>query len=94
MFFNGTWGKVCNDLWDQHDADVVCRQLGFDGAVSTAHSVPDHEKGQVKIWMNNVQCTGKEASLTECDHSGWGVSDCDQGKDAGVVCTPGNNNAP
>ena len=86
VFYNGAWGTVCDDDWDLKDANVVCRQLGFAGAVAAKTSAY-FGKGAGQIWMDEVRCAGDESSLRECDHNGWGIENCDHDEDAGVICS-------
>lgn len=38
ILHNGKWGAVCDDEWDQMEAKIVCRQLGFETADRYTHS--------------------------------------------------------
>ncbi|XP_028411948.1 deleted in malignant brain tumors 1 protein-like [Dendronephthya gigantea] len=87
ILHNGEWGTICDDGWDLNDAKVVCRQLGYLDAVRSlrGYMVPS---GDGQIWLDEVGCTGRESSLTNCSYTGWGKSiDCQHSDDAGVECT-------
>ncbi|XP_039630683.1 deleted in malignant brain tumors 1 protein-like [Polypterus senegalus] len=83
------WGTVCDNGWDLTDAEVVCRQLGCDNAIS-APGKAHFGKGSGLIWMDNVACKGNESSLALCEHNELGQHSCTAGEDAGVVCSGAN----
>ncbi|XP_043842380.1 lysyl oxidase homolog 2 [Dromiciops gliroides] len=86
LYYNGLWGTVCDDDFSIHAAHVVCRELGYVEAISWAPS-SSYGKGEGPIWMDNIHCTGKEATLAACSSNGWGVTDCKHTEDVGVVCS-------
>ena len=83
---NGHWGTVCDKNWDMTDAEVVCRELGFTGAVNAPHS-STFGASSGPIWMDDVHCGGGESSLLNCGHRGWGIHNCDRSNEASVVCS-------
>ena len=85
VYHNGTWGTVCDDSWDIDDANVVCLQLNYSGAVS-AFGQGYFGAGSGPIHYDEVICNGTEERLAECFHLGIGIHNCNHSQDAGVVC--------
>ena len=83
---NSDWGTVCDDLWGTTDAQVACRQLGYgtDGAI--AYSFARFGQGTGEIFLDNVQCTGSETSIFDCQSNGFGNHNCAHFEDAGIFC--------
>ena len=83
---NGTWGTVCDDGWDDQNAQVVCRQLdlGYTGTALSGFS--PMASSSVPIWLDDVNCNGSESRLINCQHNQIGNHNCDHKKDAGVIC--------
>ena len=44
-----------------------------------------------RIWLDDVNCTGVESSLTQCAKSDWGIHDCTHQEDAAVLCPSGQS---
>ena len=86
VYYNDTWGTVCDDYSDTDTAMVVCRQLGFnpDGALVVVRA--GYGQGTGRIWLDNVYCLGTEQNISSCSHNGWGSHNCDHSEDIGVIC--------
>ncbi|XP_037722832.1 uncharacterized protein LOC119555492 isoform X3 [Drosophila subpulchrella] len=85
---NGQWGYVCDDKFGLKDADIVCREIGFQmGAQevrgSSFYAPPNQDFNYL---IDEVECHGNETKLKDCAFKGWGVHNCGVDEVAGVVC--------
>ena len=74
VYFSGVWGTVCQDLFSDAAAGVVCRQLGF--AAGEAIWLDASLSAEGVVWLDEVQCAGGEENLDHCGHAPWGQHDC------------------
>ncbi|KAG2433648.1 hypothetical protein HYH02_012576 [Chlamydomonas schloesseri] len=52
VLYNGTWGTVCDDNFDDTDATIACRSLGY---FSYGKAIPAFGGGTGRIWMRGEQ---------------------------------------
>ena len=86
IFRENQWGTVCDDYWYLSEGHVVCKQLGFPPATSVSRKAA-FGQGTGPVWMDDVVCTGSEASIDRCSFPGWEIEDCGHHEDAGVQCS-------
>ena len=77
---DGAWGTLCDDYWDRNEAGVVCRSLGYAGAIAIGWADFGQGSGTIYHYYN---CNGNEASIFDC---GPGSRGCSHAEDAGVIC--------
>ena len=86
VYYNGRWGSVCNDGWDEYEANIVCRQLGFESSALADFGVAEKNE----ILLDNVICSNSDRILASCGHYGVGIRvGCNHytyNKVAGVKC--------
>ncbi|XP_061197855.1 SCO-spondin-like isoform X2 [Saccostrea echinata] len=86
VFYNGYWGTVCDDNFDDKDAAVVCHMLGFSRINAKAKGSAFFGEGSGQIWMDELRCTDSDTDLFQCPQNSRGTHNCVHGEDAGVVC--------
>ncbi|GFR51391.1 hypothetical protein Agub_g13827 [Astrephomene gubernaculifera] len=102
VYYNGTWGSVCNGDLTALDAQVVCRQLGYYGGRAAPHTTLQYSYGydgrsSAPSWLARLGCTGSETALVQCpgvgglgNGSSWDPQSCGQyhyWSDAAIMCS-------
>ncbi|XP_030047907.1 deleted in malignant brain tumors 1 protein [Microcaecilia unicolor] len=86
VFHERKWWPVCDDSWDNADALVVCKELSC-GESAKAFSWAYYGESLEHFILDDVNCTGDEASLLDCPSQRLGKHNCQRGEEAGVNCT-------
>uniref|UniRef100_A0A3B3CCI3 SRCR domain-containing protein n=1 Tax=Oryzias melastigma TaxID=30732 RepID=A0A3B3CCI3_ORYME len=82
---NTSWSIVCEDDFDQQDAEVVCRELdcgppsGLKGALYGETEAPE--------WSREFLCEGHESALLDCKSSSSSQKFCSSGKAVELTCS-------
>merc|ERR1711942_80092 len=97
VYHNEEWGSICDDYFDNNDATVICKALGYasgttEGNIihSAGGSTHQFGKGSGKIWIYKMECTGEETTVGQCGitwNSNIYSDNCDHEEDADVVCS-------
>ena len=96
---NKTWGTICDDYWDNDDAKVVCRQVGFPGEGLQVSKLQSHclTGAQARIGsyteklksfhIIDLNCNGTEDNVFDCPHNLVQQYSCAYYEDAYVRCS-------
>ena len=84
--FSNTYGSICDNHWNEYNAQVVCQSLGYNSTDASAFSHAFYGTSSGPIHLTRVQCTGNEPSLANCSFS-QNTQECTHGEDAGVSCS-------
>ena len=83
VYYNGRWGTICNDGWNDEYASLVCAQLGF----GSSGILTNFGAGTSNIFLDNVHCSMNDTLLASCGYYGVGITvGCNHNNDVGVKC--------
>ena len=65
IWYSNTWRTVCASLWRMSERNVVCRQLGYRGALTQTRNF-NFSKDDSFILPIQRLCLGDETNILEC----------------------------
>ncbi|XP_009945320.1 PREDICTED: scavenger receptor cysteine-rich type 1 protein M130, partial [Leptosomus discolor] len=86
LLHGGTWGTLCDYLWDLPAANALCQQLDC-GVALLIPGGQSFGKGKGSVWNGTFSCKKNVSRLRDCRVSVLGHDECPAGKDAHVVCS-------
>ncbi len=84
MLYGSTWYTVCDAVFDQQDAEVVCRELDCGVPVQVLGAAA-FDKGDTQMWTQEIQCRGNESSIRLCPTSK--NIQCSQDNNVELICS-------
>ncbi len=77
---------MCAAVFDQQDAEVVCRELDCGVPVQVLGAAA-FDKGDAQMWTQEIQCRGDESHFAFCSISSSHKHNCTIGSIVGVICS-------
>ncbi|XP_075700761.1 antigen WC1.1-like [Rhinoderma darwinii] len=75
IYYNGSWGSVCNNVMTDISVSVICKHLncGSEGYVEASKV---YGNGKWPYWIDHINCTKPNTLLLECPSSPWNINSC------------------
>jgi hypothetical protein len=84
---DGQWGTISDQDWTDAKAAIVCKALGIYDNVQAVMATDYYGEGTGIIWLNNLQCTGNEENIFDCQVQDEAGSVPNHQYDVGVICS-------
>ena len=84
---NGDWFTICSQGFGLKEANVICNQLGLNGARRVRTGYYGEGSGGI-VSLRNRGCDGGETDILDCDLESVSTNplNCSHDQDVGIEC--------